>query len=87
MKSCCALHREVLLSYTFLSKCLRLNFNVTKRILSQAEGERGHFVIFQETLNKLLSKAAAGRTKFWTKVLKFRTPALAVENVYAFEES
>lgn len=33
------------------------NFNVTKRILSQTKDERGHLVVFKETLNKLLSKA------------------------------
>lgn len=75
------LHREVQLSYAFLSKCLWLNFNVTKRLLSQAEGERGHFVIFQENFNKLLSKEASGRTR------KSLTPALAEGNVYVFEES
>lgn len=63
------------------AKGLWPNFNVTKRILSQAEGERWQLVVFQETLNKLLSKAASGKTREpWT-------PVLAVGAVYVFEES
>lgn len=37
------------------------NFNVTKRIFSQAEHERGHLLVFQETLDELLSKAGTER--------------------------
>lgn len=63
------------------AKGLWPNFNVTKRILSQEEGERGHLVVLQETLYKLLFKEASGRTR------KFWTPALAVGGVYVVEES
>lgn len=45
------------------AKGLWPNFNVTKRILSQVESERGHLVVFQETLHKLFSKIASGRTR------------------------
>lgn len=57
------------------AKGLWPNSNVTMRILSQAEGEKEHLVVFQGILKKLLSKAASGRTR------KSWTPALAVGTV------
>lgn len=57
------------------AKGLWPNFNVIMRILSQAEGEKEHLVVFQGILKKLLSKAASG----WTR--KSWTPALAVGTV------
>lgn len=39
------------------------NYNAIKRMLSWAEGQRGHLAVFYGTLNKLLSKAASGMTR------------------------
>lgn len=57
-------------------KGLLPNSNGTRRILSQAEGRRGHLFVFLETSNKLIFRIANGRIReSWI-------PALAVGAAY-----
>lgn len=73
-------HKEILCcGFPRVSSALQISmqglgpyFNVIKRTLSWAEGQRELLAFFYDTLNKLLSKAASGRTR------KSWTPAVAV---------
>lgn len=68
--------QEVYTAMHTSGKGLLPNCNGTRRILSQAEGRRGHLVVFLETTNKLIFRTANGRIReSWI-------PALAVGAAY-----